>query len=229
MARGRLTEEAIEGVLRLLRAERADPSLRDQLSSVRGVLEDLVGPTVRPADGARLLGISQPALHKWLEKGEISSIRTREGRREIPLGEFVQLLDEVDRARVEGSQRPVGHVLRQRRRRSDEIDITRLLPKARGHRGAELQALAYHRVIAERLDDALVHEARRRLRRWLRDERIDPRWADEWERILALPLADIARRIAADTRKARELRQSSPFAGMLTPQERRRVSAAVQR
>jgi hypothetical protein len=72
-----------------------------------------------------------------------------------------------------------------------------------------LHALAYHRVVANRLDEMLVRDARRRLERWEKEGRIDPRWAREWEQILAL-------------------RQSSPFAGSLTEHERRRIVQAVE-
>lgn len=228
----RLTAEVVEGIVRLLRAERtADTHLRRELAPVRRVLEDLVGPTVKPADAARLFGVSQPAVHRWLEKGDISTVLTSSGRREIPLPELLRLLDEVEQARAEGSKRPLARVVRERRLRSDEaIDIDRLLPprRGRGHRGAELSALAYHRLIAERLDERLVDDARDRLRRWRRDGRIDPHWADDWERILALPVHRIGSAIAADTARGRDLRQTSPFAGMLNAQERKRLNSAVE-
>jgi hypothetical protein len=104
------------------------------------------------------------------------------------------------------------------------------VPQARPgtHRKAELQGLAYHRLVARRLDEQLVDDASRRLRRWREEGRIHPRWADEWERILALPLPRIARAIGADSERGVELRQSSPFAGALTQQERRRVLRAVE-
>ena len=56
----------------------------------------------------------------------------------------------------------------------------------------------------------------------------DHGWADAWERILALPLARIRREISADTVRARELRQSSPFTGVLNEQERRLLREAVE-
>jgi len=175
--------------------------------------------------------ITQPALMRWMEKGEVSTVTTPQGRREIPLAELLELLEEVESARSEGHQRPVAHAMKERGRRSTEtVDIARLLPRRRprGHRTAELQALAYHRLIAERLNEHLVDEAKRRLERWTRDERIDPRWAEEWERILDLPVPRMAEAISADSKRARELRQSSPFAGLLTPQERRRLTKAVE-
>src|SRR6266540_1203627 len=114
--------------------------------------------------------------------------------------------------------------------RKKSVEIDRLLPRRnrRTHRVPELQALVYHRAIAERLDDQIVDDARRRLRRWSRSGRIDPRWSDEWDRILAMPLPEIQSAISADSKRARELRQTSPFAGILTEQERRRLVKAVE-
>lgn len=228
----RHTGEAIEHVVRLRRIERlVDRRVRDEIVSVREFLERLVGPTVRPAEAARLLGISHPAIKRWLDIGEISSVMTPQGRREVPLSELIKLLEAVEEVRDEDGGRPVARVIRERRRRSAEaIDIDRLLPprRPRGHRAAELHALAYHRLIAERLDERVVENARRRVRRWRQEGRVDPRWADEWERILAMPLPQMARTIGADTTRARELRQTSPFAGVLTEQERRRLVRAVE-
>ncbi len=195
------------------------------------LLEDVAGQTVRPADAARLLGISQPALKRWLDSGEISAVTTPRGRREIPLSELLDLLEEVDQARDKVGGRPLALVIRERTRRAEKsVDLDRLIPRQRRrtHRTAELQGLAYHRLIAERLDDNAVDQARRRLLRWRRAGRIHPNWSDEWERILAKPLPEIKRAISADTTRARELRQTSPFAGMLTEQERRRLVKAVE-
>lgn len=226
------TREAIENILRLRRTERlADRRVRTELESVRAFLERIVGPTVSRAEAARLLGVSQTALDRWIDKGEISAVVTPRGRREVPVSELVELLEEIEQARDDRASRPLAPVIRERRRRSLEaIDLDRLLPRrrGRGHRVAELHALAYHRLVAERLDENLVDEARRRLRRWRQDGRIHPRWAEEWERILAMPLPRIAKAISADTKHARELRQSSPFAGALTEQERRRLLRAVE-
>ena len=85
-------QPVIEGILRLRRVERlGDSALRGEVATVREFLEGLVGPTVRPAEAARLLGVSHPALSRWIEKGEISTVTTPEGRREIPRSELVEL------------------------------------------------------------------------------------------------------------------------------------------
>jgi Helix-turn-helix domain len=223
----------IDGIIRLRRAERAvDPGVRDDLRGVREQLEAIAGPTVRPAEAARLLGVSQPALKRWLDRGDIATVLTPRGRRELPLSELVELLEEIDQLGDKGGARPLTRVMRKRQREAEEaVDLERLLPRPRrdrGHRTAELQSLAYHRLIGERLDEEMVADARARLRRWRRDGRIDPRWADEWERILSRSLPQIVKAIGADSRRARELRQTSPFAGLLTVQERQRLTRAVE-
>lgn len=221
----------VESILRLRRAEQmVDARVREEIRPVRELLEDLVGRTVRPAYAARMLGISHPALLRWMDKGEIATVTTPEGRREIPLSEVLGLVEDIERMRDQEVERPVAAVIRDRERRAREtIDPDRLLPpRKRGHRTAELQSLAYHRAVAERLDDELVHEARRRVARWRADERIDPRWADEWEALLSKPLVEIGRAISSDSQRARTLRQTSPFAGVLNEQERRRLVRAVE-
>lgn len=225
------TKSAVESILSLRRLERdAEPDARRQLSDVRALLEELVGPTITRAEAARLLGISQTGLDRWIDRGEIAAVITPSGRREIPLTEVVELLEELDE-RGERGARPLTPVMRSRHERATKaIDIERLLPrrKVRSHRTAELHALAYHRLVAERLDEHMVDDARRRLNRWVDEGRLHPDWAEQWTEILAMPLERIARSISADTTRARELRQTSPFAGALTEQERRLLLRAVE-
>lgn len=222
----------IENIVRLRRAENlASPELRPEIASVRTFLETLVGSTISRAEAARVLGISQPALDKWISKGEISSVLTPQDRREVPLAEVVGLLDDVQRARQEQRGRPLTWVLRERARSArEEIDVDRLLPKRkpRTHRIAELQSLAYHRLVAERLNDSIVDAARGRLRRWNQEGRLHPHWAEEWEHILSMPVSQVRAAISADSSVARELRQTSPFTDVLTEQERVALHRAVE-
>lgn len=224
--------EGLEHVLRLREIEEAaGPDVRLAVAGAREFIERGLGSTVRPATAAGLLGVTQNALKRWLERGEISSVVTPDGRREIPLAELIDLLEEAKDLGVENTSRPLAAVLGERRRRAEStVDLERLLPKRRdrGHRVAELHALAYHRLVAERLDDQTVERARRRLGRWREAGRIHPEWADEWESLLAQPLPRIARAISADTPRARELRQSSPFTGELNEHERRLLVEAVE-
>lgn len=226
-------DEALRHVLRLRREEaQAEPETRDSIAGAREFIERTVGPTMRPAAVARLLGVSQTALTRWLDKGDIASVVTPAGRREVPLAEVIDLLEEAERLDLTAAGRPLAAVLRARRRAAEQaIDIDRLLPRRprRTHRAAELHALAYHRLVAERLNEHLVEQARRRLAAWRESGRIHPRWAGEWDRVLALPVPRIVKAISADTPHARELRQTSPFAGVLDEHERRQLADAVER
>ena len=94
-----------------------------------------------------------------------------------------------------------------------------------GHGRAELQSLVYHRAVARRLDRRAVSDAKRRLRRWESDGRIDPRWADGWALLLDQPLEGIRRAMVADD----EQMTASPFAGSLSEPERRRVLEIARR
>ena len=95
------------------------------------------------------------------------------------------------------------------------------------------RSLALHRVIAARLladPDAVIAKARRNLqvmRRANADGSAD-RWFDEWERRLDGPVAGIVEALVSHDQAARDLRQVTPFAGVLTDEERRAIYARLQ-
>ena len=90
------TKDLVENVIRLRRLEReAAESVRNEIQSVLSYLEGVAGPTVSRAEAARLFGVSQTALDRWIAKGEISSVLTPRGRREVPLVEVVGLLEQL--------------------------------------------------------------------------------------------------------------------------------------
>jgi hypothetical protein len=222
--------DLLDSILRLADIEEhADRSVRAELRLVRRRLEDELGQTVRPAEAAGLLGVSQTALTKWLDKGEISSVITPRGRREIPVSEVIDLAREVEQARNSGRERAVSAVIRSRQRQArDTVDVDRILPRrGRKHRDAELQSLAYHRLVTERLTPDLIDEARERVDRWESMGRLHSQWAEKWRGVLAGPPELIKRAISSPSEPARRLRQTSPFAGVLTEQERRRLIEAV--
>ncbi len=223
-------EDLIRALARLSRLAREplDAERRADLAEARDLLRRVVGPTVRPAQVARLLGLSQPALRRWVVKGDVPTVLTPAGRQEVPLEAVIDLLEDVEQAGDD--PRPLATVMANRRQSAERVDLNRLVPprRERGHRAAELHALAYHRLVAERLDDQLLAEARRRVERWRKEDRVDPRWTTEWERVLSLPIERIKGAIGADTRQGRELRQTSPFAGALTEQERSQLVRQVE-
>jgi hypothetical protein len=54
------------------------------------------------------------------------------------------------------------------------------------------------------------------------------RYAEEGEKILARQLTGVREAIVEDSEKGRDLRQKSPFAGMLSEPERRRILEHVR-
>jgi|HubBroStandDraft_6_1064221.scaffolds.fasta_scaffold174517_2 hypothetical protein len=230
-------ERLVSDLVRLRRAERGSSALvRDDIAAVRADLENMAGPTVTRAVAARLLGVSQTALDRWIAGGDIPVLITRSGRREIPLRALVELVETVlERRMTEPNDRhPLGSVLRERRSTAERLSASTLLGTTdlrnrdrSGHRDAELRSLAYHRAVALRLDEDTIRDAEQRLARWCTLGRIDPRYVQQWEKILARTPSQIARLIGQDTPRMRDLRQSSPFAGALSEPERRRALAAV--
>jgi hypothetical protein len=89
-----------------------------------------------------------------------------------------------------------------------------------GHVDAELRSLRLHEAVAARLDVALVDAARARVCGWREDGRIHPTWADAWLDVLSRPLDEIRAVLRSTDEWAVAMRQSTPFAGVLTPQER---------
>jgi hypothetical protein len=96
------------------------------------------------------------------------------------------------------------------------------------HGRAERRSLAYHRVLARRLKRPMVDDALRLLWKWREQGRIDERYADQWEQVLREPIPDVRSIISEDTQRGRDLRQNSPFAGMLSEAERRRINEEIQ-
>ena len=98
-----------------------------------------------------------------------------------------------------------------------------------GHRTAELRSIAFHRLVADRLDEQLLTTARARVDSWLANQGpVSAPSALRWRDLLNEPLPAIARRLTEDTEEMRDLRQNTPFAGALTPRERWRILSEVR-
>ena len=216
--------DPMPNLLRVRRAQRRHPEDPD-LRALRTSLERAVGPTVRRAVAARLLGLSQTALDRWIAAGDVPVVLTPDGRWEVPLDPLADLVEEVDEERRTGARRPLTVVLRSRRQTVPE----RPPPAARavGHANAEAASLAYHRAIADRLGASMIADARTRIDRWRAEGHIHPRYADAWDALLTGPWTILVERLRANDEEAAALRQSSPFAGMLDERERRRVLASA--
>jgi hypothetical protein len=104
-----------------------------------------------------------------------------------------------------------------------------LTPGVLKHRIIEARSLAMHCLIARKIaaDPALLDVARRNLKAWsARYGDSPPRALDEWRTILERSWPEIAAVMTDASELGARLRQSSPFAGILTAAERRRVYEA---
>jgi len=88
----------------------------------------------------------------------------------------------------------------------------------------EKRSIALHQKIAQRIrvNPRLLVVADKNLERWIERDGEIPAWR-EWKKILRKPLAQILDLIISTGEEARQLRQSSPFCGILTPRERWKI------
>lgn len=94
----------------------------------------------------------------------------------------------------------------------------------RSHTWIDERSLALHEAVAARLeaDPTLIETAATNLQRWLQ-RRAEPAWL-EWQRLLeTASLSDLLVLLRSPDEHAARLRQSSPFAGLLTPEERQSI------
>jgi len=111
------------------------------------------------------------------------------------------------------------------------MEITHPDPLAPGmysdHQRTDARNLALHCLIARKLlvIPELVDEARDTLKRWRRSPDVGLN-VDKWQRILEKSKEEIACFLASMSDDARRLRQSSPFRGFVTPEERSRIYGA---
>jgi len=222
-----------ERVLRLRRAERDVPGNRD-IVAVRADLEEELGGVVSPHMAAQLLGVSHTALARWIKAGDVPVVPARSGRKGVPVGALVELYESLNREREAGRRRRhhLEPVMLEQRDRAERLDPAALVadsaPDDDQHRRAQRRALAYHRALSRRLRRSMVDDALHQVWRWRDSGRIDPHYAAEWESILRRPVREVRQRISEDSSYADDLRQNSPFAGMLSEAERRRIFEEVR-
>ncbi len=235
MANVAASSRLVEGIVRLRRAERIPEAAAD-IAPVRRDLEAQLGSTLSRSRAAHLLGVSQTALDRWVAAHQIPIVLTPHGRREVPRQFVIELREAIDELVREGHRRHLLAAALKRRKdaaskaggtaEASERRARSSLPDA--HRTAERRAIAYHALLAERLDDQLVEEARDRIEQLASAGRLHPRYAERWRVLLARPIDVIAAAIVADTQEGRDLRQNSPFAGVLNEQERQRIIETIR-
>ena len=93
------------------------------------------------------------------------------------------------------------------------------------HARLDERSLALHRLVAQKLvaDPSLLDLARANVARW-QSANDTPSFAlAEWEQILSGPIDEITALLVDRSEHATRLRQSSPFAGILTDAERKAI------
>jgi hypothetical protein len=219
----------VDSIVRLRRAERVGEVASD-VAPVRRDLEMRLGPTLSRSLAARIFGVSQTALDRWVAARQIPIVLSPHGRREVPRQFVVELREAIDELLGKGVHRhALSAALAERRDAAKGLGGGRIASRrhrpasARGHGTAERRSRAYHSVVADRLDERMVEDACERLEQLVAGGHIREAYAERWRTLLAAPAAEVARAISADSQDARDLRQNSPFAGVLNEQERRRI------
>ncbi|WP_435830998.1 helix-turn-helix domain-containing protein [Polymorphospora rubra] len=97
----------------------------------------------------------------------------------------------------------------------------------------QLKALWLHRAVAGRLvsdPEAVMAKAAHNLRRlrMVHPDGMAARWLDRWEAVLGAGAEAVLEVLTSGTPDSVELRQNSPFAGVLTETERTAVLAAFR-
>jgi len=221
------TLDLVDSVIRLRRAEKVSRAAAD-VEPVRRRLEAQLGLTFSRSRASKALGVSQTALDRWVGTGQIPVVVTPRGRREVPRQVVIELRESLDRLkRKRGIRHPLSVALAERRGTAGLLGSLPLRlsgeQPAVAHDTAERRSRAFHQAIAERLDSRLAGDARERVDRLTAEGHMHPTYAERWREVLALPVDRIAEVIVADSHAARDLRQSSPFAGVLNEHERRRI------
>ena len=88
------------------------------------------------------------------------------------------------------------------------------------------RSLAFHHAIVKTLRKnpvAVISRARSNVERLARLHRGPQKLFEQWESWLALPIEELVSNILDPLPEAREMRQVSPFSGVLKPQERARI------
>ena len=220
-------QELFRNIVRLRRVARTVPGNED-ISAVRVALERELGATVSQRLAARLLGVSHTALARWIKNGDLPLVFSSGGRSEIPVAALLDLYETVEQTREQGPQRYVlTPTMTRQRDAAARLRVGEVSTGGVDHGRATARNLAYHQVVARRLRKPMVEEARHVLFRWREHGQIDSRYADRWKDVFALPVSEIRKVLVAEGQEFDDLRQTSPFAGVLSEPDRRRIMQRV--
>jgi hypothetical protein len=96
------------------------------------------------------------------------------------------------------------------------------------HARAVEMSLRLHAAVADRLlaDPTLVDRARARVAAWIEDGTVARPYALAWQALLEAPLPSLVGSLREPSERMHDLRQVSPFAGVLDARERWRLRRA---
>ncbi len=136
---------------------------------------------------------------------------------------------------------PAERMRRYRKRKRDNglKVVTRWEPLEMGplskvfstHRILDARSLALHCKIAQKIlaNPQLLVIAKRNIKSWAsKYAKTKPIYLQEWRKLLQRPTEEIASLITEQSEQAARLRQSSPFAGILTAAERKKIYEAFR-
>ncbi|SFU08013.1 hypothetical protein SAMN05660657_05469 [Geodermatophilus amargosae] len=147
-----------------------------------------------------------------------------------PTAEYDALLASAARELSEGDRHPQPP----RADRPDGAPSTGPRPDDADLRREEVRSLLLAYAVAGRLvtdPDTTLAVARENLRRMRQSVTGGSAtvWLDAWQRLLDCPLPELLATLTSTSSWSCDLRQNSPFAGVLTPQERAQVLATHRR
>lgn len=90
------------------------------------------------------------------------------------------------------------------------------------HRLAEIRSIELHRIVAELItaDPTIIDRARDRVANWATTSRVPDAVVAAWSDLLAQPASVVAEQITVDDETMRDLRQNTPFAGVVDARRR---------
>jgi excisionase family DNA binding protein len=164
-----------------------------------------------------------------MRKDFASMVASAEGDELLTTGEAAQLLG-VSRQHIVDlcSAGDLAYTVVGKHRRVRRRDVEQLRARGRRLTRDQLRSLLLAHAVAGRIvmdPDGTLELARRNLERMRASAtRGSTRiWLDEWARLLDGPLPDLLSALTSISPRSRELRQNTPFAGVLTEDERQRV------
>jgi hypothetical protein len=98
------------------------------------------------------------------------------------------------------------------------------------HRPAELRSIELHRAVARLIvdDAAVLDRARVKVDAWIAaGGPVDEVRARRWKELLDGSLERLLEELVSDSQEMRDLRQATPFAGVIDPRERWRILREV--